>query len=130
MAVKQLREGIGAYLQRALELAAEDLGEGDSPPTSSARAACLRLFGEVDALWPTASAPPLPSVSAPGDGDLSLEWRGGNRKLYASVYPDGLVRMFRAEIVEGRTCNTVVYTDPSPAEVADVLRWLAGCGLA
>ena len=126
MAVGQLREGLGAYLERALSVAAEDLEEGDLPPTPAALQAFHEHFSTVEAESSLEAPVPQPHLCLPGNGDISLEWSEADRRLYMSVFSDGLIRLFRATVRDSRAADSSTVSGPSPREVVAALQWIAG----
>jgi len=117
---------LATYVERALTIAEEDLEEGEVAPTPRAVQAAREHFRQVEAQWPAGSPIPLPHVCAPGDGDISLEWAIGNRRLFVTVYPTGLIRAFCAEVRDGRAADPRTTSDPAPDDTVSSLLWLAG----
>jgi hypothetical protein len=126
MAIENL-DAIQALTERAKRRLAhltQDLEEEELPPTAGAQLACLDLLAAAA----TAIAPPhtfpFPHLNTAGEGDLSCEWRGGNRVVVAAISPEGQVSLYRYEMCNGRAMEREALPRPTAEALGRTMAWL------
>jgi hypothetical protein len=126
MSEAERRAAVSRSLDEALELALDDVGPGEVPPTESARAACWGHLIDVVHHWPVGREFPIPRVSGSGDGDVLCQWRKNGRKALLVFMRDGATRMFTGAVEASKTVDTNLVSAPSPVETRDALLWVEG----
>jgi hypothetical protein len=119
-----LDSSFGERLQARLVLVADDLEDGEMPPTAVATRVCQEmLFGMADQL-PAGQLLPFPHLSSGGQGDLSCEWRVEKRLVLLFISAQGKSCLYQMDSggVDVVTRNAIA--SPSSDELVTALEWL------